>query len=344
MADRVCILMNVGSPDSPEVSDVRRYLREFLLDKRVIDYPAPIRHLLVKGIIIPARVRTSARKYSSIWTEDGSPLISITKSFADKLSDVAGMPIYYCMRYGNPDPGVVLKQVAEDNPGLQEIILFPQFPHYSMSSYETTREYFLHKYKESGLRQKLTLVPPFFDDTGYVKALSEIIEGYDSSAYDYVLFSYHGIPLRHLRKCDPTGGHCLGSSNCCSVDSPAHAMCYKHQVTATTNLVAEYIGLQPHQFGLSFQSRLGTDAWLQPFTASELRELPGRGVKKLLLVSPAFVADCLETLEELCVEGRETFTEAGGEALTVASCLNTSDAWITTAHKLLDTRHDLPVH
>lgn len=324
---RGIVLMNLGSPDSTELSDVKRYLNEFLMDGRVIDYPYIARALLVKGIIIPFRVKKSAAAYQSIWTKDGSPLIVLSRALQYALQQEVEEPVALAMRYGNPTPEAAFDELMKRAPNLEEVIAIPLYPHYAMSSYETAVEYTKEIYAKKKYPFKLSFVEPFYKEENFLHALSENIRPYLAQEYDHILFSYHGIPERHIRKSDITGKHCLSSGDCCEVDSPAHKFCYRHQIRTTTRLVAQQLNIPADKYSISFQSRLGK-GWLQPFTDIRLQEMPGEGIKKLLILCPAFVSDCLETLEEIAEEGKETFMHAGGEAFTMIPCLNVHPLWI----------------
>lgn len=330
---RAVVLMNLGSPDSTEVRDVKRYLNEFLMDARVIDKPWLLRALLVRGIIVPFRAPKSAEAYKSIWTEQGSPLIVISKQQERALQNALEEPVVIAMRYGNPTPQDAYTKLVQQNPDLEEVIVVPMYPHYAMSSYETAVEYAKEHYQKGGYPFRLTFIKPFYDDAGYIEALCESIQPYLKEDYDQILFSYHGIPERHVLKCDPTKQHCLKVTDCCDLPSPAHPYCYRHQCWTTTNLVAQRLGIPKEKRGFSFQSRLGRDPWLQPYTAIRLGELPKEGVKKLLVICPAFVADCLETLEEMGEEGKEIFLHAGGEKFDLIPCLNVHPLWISALAK-----------
>lgn len=325
--------MNLGSPDSTEVKDVRRYLNEFLMDKRVIDKPWLLRTLLVRGIIVPFRAPKSAKAYKTIWTDKGSPLIVISKQQQKALAKEIDEPVTIAMRYGSPSPKDAYEELVKNNPDLEEVIVVPLYPHYAMSSYETAVEYAKEHHKKYKYGFKLTFIEPFYNDSDFIEALCEIIQPYLQQDYDQILFSYHGIPERHILKCDPTGKHCLKVVNCCEVPSPAHDFCYRHQCWTTTQLVADKLSIPKEKIGFSFQSRLGKDPWLQPYTAARLEELPKEGVKKLLVVCPAFVSDCLETIEEIGEEGRESFMHAGGESFELIPCLNVHPLWIETLAK-----------
>lgn len=325
--------MNLGSPDSTEVEDVKRYLDEFLMDKRVIDKPWLLRALLVRGMIIPKRAPNSAEAYRSIWTDQGSPLIIISQQLGEALDKEIEEPVVIAMRYGNPSPKAAYDELLAKNPDLEEIILVPMYPHYAMSSYETAVEYAKEHHKKGGYQFKLTIIKPYYDNPEYIDALCESMRPYLDQSYDQILFSYHGVPVRHIYKGDVTGRHCLKVENCCEVSSPAHEYCYRHQCWQTTQIVTERLGIPKEKWGFSFQSRLGRDPWLEPFTASRLAELPKEGVKKVLVVCPAFVSDCLETLEEIAVEGNETFLHAGGESFEMIPCLNVHPLWVSAMAK-----------
>lgn len=332
---RALLLMNLGSPDSTEVKDVRRYLNEFLMDGRVIDIPYIVRALLVRGIIVPFRAPKSAEAYRSIWTKEGSPLIVLTKQLQDALQHEIVEPVSIAMRYGTPSPKEAYDQLVKDYPGLEEVVLLPLYPHYAMSSYETAVEYAKEQYKKNGYTFKLTVIKPFYDDAAYIDALAQSIQPYLAQEYDHILFSYHGVPQRHIRKSDITGCHCLKVENCCEVASPAHKECYRHQLVVTTRMVAEKLGIPKEKYSISFQSRLGK-GWLEPFTDKRLEAMPGEGIKKLLIACPAFISDCLETIEEIGEEGKETFMHAGGESFTLIPCLNTHPAWTSTISKWME--------
>jgi ferrochelatase len=330
MATRAILLANLGSPDSYQVKDVRTYLDEFLMDERVIDIPRFWRNVLVRGIIVPFRAPKSAAKYKTIWTDNGSPLIYISRQVQKKLADVTQLPVELCMRYANPTPTYALNKLRDENPDLKEVVMVPLYPHYAMSSYETAVEHVKHTYDKGNYPFELKVVPPFYDHPEYIDSLVNSMKPFLEREFDHLLFSYHGIPKRHILKTDCTNSHCFSSESCCSIASVAHTVCYRHQIITTTNLVAEKLGLPVAKFSFSFQSRLGTDAWLQPYTAQQLKNFPKQGIKKLVVVCPAFVSDCLETLEEIMEEGKEDFLKAGGEKYTVIPCLNEREDWIRT--------------
>jgi ferrochelatase len=332
------LLMNLGSPDSTSVRDVRKYLNEFLMDERVIDVPYLWRFLLVRGMITPFRAPRSAEAYRSIWTTNGSPLIHLTVQLKEALQELVQEPVEIAMRYGNPHPKVGFERLQQRDPSIEEVILVPLYPHYAMSSYETAVEYAKQVRKENGFNFKLSVVEPFYNHEGYIHALAKSIQPHLEDEYDHLLFSYHGIPERHIHKTDITGHHCLKTETCCDAASPAHSYCYRHQIITTTHLVSSKLGIPKEKFSFSFQSRLGRDEWLKPYTATRLQQMPGEGIKKLLVVCPAFISDCLETLEEIAVEGRETFLHAGGEVFTYIPCLNMNKEWVTSLKQLSEMK------
>jgi protoporphyrin/coproporphyrin ferrochelatase len=328
MAKRAVLLVNLGSPDSTSVPDVRRYLREFLGDERVLDLPDAARWLLLEGIILRTRPKKSAHAYKEVWTEQGSPLLVISRSVRDKLAAQLGpdTPVYLAMRYGQPSIASVVARMAED--GVTEVLLFPQYPHYAMSSWETV---VVKVYEEAGRlapQLRVSMVQPFFADPDYIEALYTVTAPYLAKNYDKLLFSYHGIPQRHLKKADSSKAHCLTVPDCCNTCSPLQATCYRAQVLATTRALVARAQLAPEKYSVSFQSRLAGEPWLTPFTDHELARLPREGQKRLLVICPAFVADCLETLEEIRGQGKETFIQAGGESFEQIPCLNDQSPYI----------------
>jgi ferrochelatase len=326
---KAILLMNLGSPESTEVKDVRKYLNEFLMDEKVIDIPFIARALLVRGIIVPFRAPKSAEAYKTIWTKEGSPLIVLTKQLQAALQQQLEEPVAIAMRYGYPSPKQAYDLLLEQHPGLEEVIIVPLYPHYAMSSFETAVDYAKEQYAAQPYPFKITFIKPFYNEPNYLHALAENIKPHLEKEYDHLLFSYHGIPERHIRKSDITGCHCLKVNDCCNTPSPAHNYCYRHQVFTTTRLVTDMLGIPKDKFSISFQSRLGK-GWLQPFTDIRLEEMPKEGIKKLLVVCPAFVSDCLETLEEIAERGKESFMKAGGESYDMIPCLNTHPLWVKT--------------
>lgn len=309
------------------------------MDKRVIDKSWLLRALLVKGIIVPFRAAKSAEAYKTIWIKEGSPLIVYTEKLRDALQAIVPEPVEIAMRYGNPTAEEAFQSLLERDPEIKEVIVVPLYPHYAMSSYETAVEHMKEVYNKEKYPFTLSILPPFYNNKNYINALSESIRPYLQKNYDHLLFSFHGIPERHIRKSDITGCHCLQSENCCETYSPAHDFCYRHQVRTTTRLVAEALQIPADKFSISFQSRLGK-GWLTPFTDFRLKEMPNEGIKNLLVVCPAFVSDCLETLEEIAIRGKETFLEAGGKSFAMIPCLNTNPLWVNAIEEMIRNQQE----
>ncbi len=334
--NRGILLMNLGSPDDTSRASVKRYLDEFLMDERVIDKSYLMRLLLVKGIITPLRAGKSAEAYKTIWQKEGSPLIHITNLLQQALQKKTKSPVAVSMRYGNPSALHGFKELLHANPDLEEVIAIPLYPHYAMSSYETAVENVREVYNENGFKFSLKFVEPYYSDKNYISSLASVMKPYLQQDYDHILFSYHGIPARHIHKTDITGSHCLQVNDCCNVPSPTHKFCYRHQCFTTTKLVTEALQIPANKYSVSFQSRLGK-GWLQPFTDKRLQKMPEEGIKKLLVICPAFVSDCLETLEEIAIRGKEDFMEAGGESYQMIPCMNVNEDWVDTILKLTET-------
>ena len=341
MSKRAVLIANLGSPDSTSVGDVRRYLREFLGDKRVLDLPAPLRWLVLEGIILPRRPRRTAHAYSRIWTSEGSPLVATSERVRGKLAAALrpGVPVHGAMRYGSPSVASAVAAMARE--GCDEVLLIPKYPHYAMASWETVvaRVYEVAAAQAPGMR--VACVQPFYGDPDYIEVLHTVAAPLLRAPHDHLLFSYHGIPVRHLRKADSSRAHCTMMADCCTTCSPAHATCYRAQCVRTTADFASRAGLDPARYSMSYQSRLAGEPWLEPFTDMEFARLPKAGVRRLLVMCPSFVADCLETLEEISIVGRETFLKAGGEQFEKITCPNDHPAYIdflaNRVHKWLDS-------
>ncbi len=312
--------MNTGSPDSTDVADLRKYLKEFLMDPFVIDLPWPLRALLVYGVILPRRPAESAKAYKKIWTENGSPLIHYCSELAKGLNEKFEEPVELAMAYGNPSYRDAVRNLIEK--GVDEICLLPMFPHYALATTAACTAVVKRELGRQKSVAKLRVVPPFYLEPTLVESLAESLNGVE----EHILFSYHGLPERHLKKTDPSGNHCLTQSDCCNTPSSAHATCYRHQCFETTKAVVKIAGITEGDYTLSFQSRLGRDPWLQPYTDQTLQEFPKKGIKNLAVVCPAFFCDCLETLEEIEMQGRKIFMDAGGETFRMIPCLNDTPA------------------
>ena len=326
---KAVLLVNLGSPDSPNVKDVKRYLDEFLMDKRVIDTPYLIRAFVVKGIILNTRPKKSSRAYRKIWWDKGSPLIVLSKRLRDKVSKRSKLPVYLAMRYGNPSIESVLEQISQD--GIKELLLVPLYPQYAMATTQTITALVDRLVKKRFNNLSIDTVPPFYQDQHYIDALVDSIkEVSDANQIDHFLFSYHGVPERHIKKTDVTKSHCKIDKSCCQTPSEAHHFCYRHQCYQTTKLVVSKMNLADHQYSVSFQSRLGKDPWLQPYTDQTVVDLAKKGVKNLAVITPAFVSDCLETLEEIAIEAAAEFKQYGGDDFISIPCLNDRELWVET--------------
>lgn len=328
------LLVNLGSPDSPTPEDVRPYLDEFLMDERVMDAPLWLRKILVRKLILRKRPEKSAEAYKKIWWKDGSPLIVLSKRFTEKVRKKTEMPIALGMRYGSITIKDALGELA--NKGVDDVLMVPLYPHFAMSSTETVEVKAEEERQKNFPKMKLTTLPAFYKNKDYISALSESIKkGLEGFEYDHILFSYHGLPERHIRKADPTNSHRKFKEGviCCTSDSIAHKTCYRHQAYVTTDLVQEHLDLSADEISSSFQSRLAFDPWLKPYTDHEFERLAKEGKKRLAVITPAFVSDCLETLEEIAMEGKRQFQEAGGEKYKHIPCLNDNDAWVMVMAK-----------
>ena len=326
------LLVNLGSPESPTAKDVKPYLDEFLMDERVIDVPNWLRNIIVRGIILRTRPKKSAEAYKKIWWEEGSPLVVISERFTEKVSKQTEMPVALGMRYGTMSIKNALQELNDK--GVDEVLLVPLYPHYAMSSYETVVVKTMEQQQKYFPEIQLTTLPAFYKNEDYIRVLSErIAEGLKDFDYDHILFSYHGIPERHIRKSDPTRFHCKIDGNCCNVNSVAHNTCYRHQCFDTTKSVKAYLNLTEDKVSNSFQSRLPNDPWLKPYTDFEFERLAKEGKNNLAVITPAFVSDCLETLEEIAMEGKEQFREAGGGDYKHIPCLNDNDDWVAVMAK-----------
>ncbi len=335
---KAVLYVNLGSPDSPAESDVRRYLNQFLMDPLVLDTPWVIRRFVVSALILPKRPKTSGEAYETIWTNEGSPLVTITRTLIEKLRGEVDLPIYWAMRYGNPGIEQVIKLIRRDLPALTELLLIPAYPHYAQASVQTSVEAVQTALKSTLPCVRLTVQAPFYNDPDYIDGLAQLVRPTLSEPFDHLLLSYHGLPERHIRKADPTGNSCLAAAQCCALDparAEVHRTCYRHQAFETTRLLAERLELQPDQYSISFQSRFGRDPWLLPETESHLADLLSKGKKRMLVFCPAFVADCLETLEEINERARDSFLSRGGLSFTPIVSLNTHPQWVATLAKFV---------
>jgi ferrochelatase len=292
--------------------------------------------MVVYGFILPRRPKDSAEAYQKIWTPEGSPLVVISQRVRAGLEQALGLPVELAMRYRLPSAEQAIRRLAER--GVREGVVVPLFPQYAMSSFETAVEHVERVRRRVAPELRLHSVDPFYSHPAYLDALVKSAEEDISREHDHLLFSFHGIPERHVRKSDPTGEHCLRSERCCETPSPAHSTCYRAQCFHTVQGFIERTGLA--RYSVSFQSRLGRDPWLKPYTDHEIPRLARSGVKRLLVICPAFVADCLETIEEIGMRGRELFMEAGGSEFRLIPCLNDRPEWIATLAELVRDQFD----
>ena len=285
-----------------------------------------MRALVLNLFILPFRPRRSAAAYASIWTAGGSPLVVMSRTQRELLAAQIDVPVHLAMRYGEPSvPGVMAQIAAEE---IEELLLVPLYPHYAMSSYETAVVQAMEEAARQRPSMKVSLLQPFYGDPGYIEALAAASAPYVEQDYDKLVFSFHGVPERHLRKGDPSHAHCLVVPDCCHCAHPAHATCYRHQCVRTMDLLVARLGIPHDKAVLAFQSRLGRDPWLTPQTDRTVERLGREGCRKLLVICPSFVTDCLETLEEIAIGCSETFEKAGGEHLQLIPCLNDNPRWI----------------
>jgi len=323
------LLVNLGTPDAPTTPAVRRYLREFLGDPRVLDLPAPARLALLEGAILPFRPARSAEAYKKIWLPEGSPLLVHGRALASRLQDALGAEwaVELGMRYGRPSLEEALGRLRSRE--ARTLTVVPLYPQYASSSTGSTLE---RVYRLAGAAwnvEALRVVPPFFDAPAFLDAFAAVGRPVLAEARaDHVLFSFHGLPERQIRKSDPTGAHCLASAGCCDAEVSANRWCYRAQCFATARGLATRLGLAPERWTVSFQSRLGRTPWIRPYTDLLLPEFAAKRVRRLAVYCPAFVADCLETLEEIGIRGRADFLKHGGEALTLVPSLNAHPAWV----------------
>lgn len=312
---------------------MRRYLREFLMDPRVMDVPWPLRALIVHLAVVPFRAKFSAAAYARIWTSNGSPLVVTGRQVQRLLEDRLGLPVELGMRYGNPSIASALQRLLDHN--IDKLLVVPLFPHYAISSYETTVTRTRELIQATAPNLSVSVQPPFYDHPAYIQALVATAEPELRRGFDHLLFSFHGLPERHIRKADPTGKHCLGRSDCCEIDSPATPTCYRAQCLRTMKAFVAKAGLGGRSCSFAFQSRFGPGQWLQPETFDTIKRLAQQGCKRLVVICPSFVADCLETLEEIGVRAKELYQKAGGGEFVTIRCLNDHPAWIDAlAHML----------
>lgn len=328
MGKKGVLLVNLGTPDAPTYGAVYKYLKQFLLDPRVIDIGTVPRNLLVRGIIAPFRSKSSAELYQELWTEEGSPLKFYGYQLQDLLQAAMGeeYKVVLAMRYQSPSVEQGLKQLLDEQ--VSELIIVPLFPQYSSACTGSVYEEVMRLLMKEQTMPKLRFVNSYYDHPEFIAAILERAKEHQIEEYDHVLFSYHGLPVRQLVKGDRSQSHCQKVPNCCQVLTDNNQHCYSAQCHATTRTLVTALGLKEGQYTTCFQSRLGKDPWVQPYTSDVLEERAKAGDKKLLVFCPAFVADCLETTIEISVEYQEEFEEMGGEKVQLVESLNNHPRWV----------------
>lgn len=333
------LLLQLGTPNSPSTKDVRRYLGEFLSDPRVMDVSTPVRWVLLHALILRFRPRKSAEAYEKIWTEDGSPLLfhseALTAAVQEKLGD--GYLVEFGMRYGSPSISDALdKLIAADVTAIRVLPLFPQYAS-SASGSATVRT--MELLAERGNVPAVTFLSEFYDEPGYIAAVASVaapeLERFEP---DHILFSYHGLPERQVKKADPSGQYCLGAADCCDTIGPINSHCYRAQCFATTRLVASELNLSPDSYATAFQSRLAGTPWITPQTDRVLQSLHDSGIRRLAVFTNSFVADCLETLEEIGIRLKKQWMDLGGEDLLLIPCVNETPTWVDAVVSMVSDR------
>ena len=335
------LLINLGTPDSPRPRDVRRYLREFLSDGRVLDIHPVARWLLLHAVILPFRPRRSAAAYEKIWRADGSPLLVFGRALRDAVAQELGdgFRVELGMRYGSPSIADALAALREAQ--VSQLVVLPLFPQYSAAVTGSVLARTFADLVESWDLPAVHVAEPFYEHPAFIDAYAatarEPLAGFRA---DHVLFSYHGLPERQIRRSVPESGGCLTRPECCDAISSDNQRCYRAQCFATTRALARALALPQEMQSVAFQSRLGRTPWIEPYTDKVLPELARHGVKRLAVLCPAFVADCLETLEEIGIRAREQWRDAGGEELLLVPCPNAHPTWVAGVSRLV--REGLP--
>lgn len=324
---KAILLVNLGTPDSPSRGAVYRYLKQFLLDKRVIDYPWLPRNLLVRGIIAPFRSGSSAKLYQRLWTDEGSPLKTYGYQVAEELQKIVPEDVHVelAMRYQSPPLETAIDNIMKA--GIKEIIVFPMFPQYASATTGSVHEEVMRIVGKQQNIPNIKFINSYYDHPKVIATYVKNAMKYELTDYDHFLFSFHGIPERQLRRADDNN-HCTKKENCCHNLTTANQFCYSAQCHASAFAIADKLGLRKDQFTVCFQSRLGPEKWTQPYTSAMINEQLEKGNKKLLVFSPAFVSDCLETTIEIGYEYKEEFIEDGGEKLDLVESLNADPMWI----------------
>jgi len=322
------LLLNLGTPESPETGDVRRYLKQFLFDPRVIDIHPIKRWLLLNLIILRFRPKQSGEAYAKIWTDRGSPLLFHSQDLATKVQARLGEEVHVelGMRYGNPSTESAI--AACRDAGAERLVVFPLYPQYSSAATGSSVEEVFRCASQMWNTPYIQIVPPFYDHPGFIDSCAAAARPtLDGTEAEKVFFSFHGLPERHVQKSDLSGNHCLQSAGCCDKIVDANRHCYRAQCYATARLLGDRLGIPEKKRIVCFQSRLGRDPWIRPYTDELLVEEAKSGTRRAIILSPAFVADCLETIEELGMRAVEDWKAAGGESLELIPCVNSRDDW-----------------
>ena len=327
------LLINLGSPKELNKKSVRQYLRVFLSDDNVVDLPKFFQQLILRLFILPFRPKNTLEAYEKIWTKDGSPLIISTESIAKKLTTKTGWNVEIAMRYEEPSIKTALNNFRKKS--INRIYVISLYPHNAMATTVTTELETRHVAMDVSDEFELIFTKPFFDNEEYINAMVNSIKPYvDSETYDKIIFSYHGIPKRQAKKTDETGDHCFSTSSCCEINNDGSKNCYRSHTRIASDLTAKKLGLSDDQWEIAYQSRIGP-GWLTPFTDKRLAKLPEEGKENIAILCPSFISDCLETLEEIDIRGRETFFNAGGKNMTYIPCLNDSEDTINLLENLV---------
>lgn len=330
------LLVNLGTPDEPSRGAVYKYLKQFLLDPRVIDIPWLQRNLLVRGIIAPFRSGDSSKIYKKLWTEDGSPIKIYGYTLQKEVQKRLGSEymVELAMRYQSPSIESAWKKLKAAF--VDEVIVFPLFPHYASASTGSVLEEVMRLLSKEQMIPPLKMINSYFDNKEMIQVFANNARKHDIEKMDHVLFSFHGVPERHMTKADSTGSHCLKKENCCSTMCDANKFCYSAQCHQTAHLIAKELGLPQDKYTICYQSRLGRDPWMQPYTTDALKDRRNAGDKNLLVFSAAFVADCLETTIEISDEYQEEWEEMGGEKLYLVESLNDNPEWVNAVAKMIE--------
>ena len=327
------LLINLGSPKELSKKSVRQYLRVFLSDDNVIDLPKFFQQFILRLFILPFRPKNTLEAYEKIWTKEGSPLIISTESIANKLTEKTGWNVEYAMRYEEPSIEKALHKFKKNE--INKIYVISLYPHNAMATTVTTELETRNVAMNVSNDFELIFTKPFFDNEEYINAMVNTIRPYvENKSYDKIIFSYHGIPKRQAKKTDETGEHCFSTSNCCEIENDGSKDCYRSHTRIASDLTAKKLGLKDDQWEIAYQSRIGP-GWLTPFTDKRLAKLPEEGKDNIAILCPSFISDCLETLEEIDIRGRETFLKAGGKNMTYIPCLNDSEDTINLLENLV---------